>query len=55
MATWKKKTSDLEVTLYDVVHLSEALEYWKQKEDLPEESFGNIKWDSIEVAMKEAK
>lgn len=33
----RKLVADLAETIYDVVHSPEALEYWKQKDDLPDE------------------
>jgi hypothetical protein len=51
----KKLIASLDETIYNVVHSPKALEYWQGKDDLPQEVIAKVDWDSIGVAMKEAK
>jgi hypothetical protein len=51
----KKITSDLPITIYDLVHASSAKEYWRQKDNLTSEAIESVNWESIDKAMKETK
>ncbi len=51
----KKIMSDLETTLYDIVHAKEAKAYWMKKDQLPLMTIEQINWEVIDVAMKETK
>ena len=47
--------SDLETTLYDIVHAKEAKEYWMRKDQLPMRTIEQVDWEVIGTAMKETK
>ncbi len=51
----KKITSDLPITIYDLVHASSAKEYWRQKDNLTSEAIESVNWESIDKAMTETK
>lgn len=47
-----KLTSNLDSTLYDIVHTPLARKYWQTKQDLPDAIFEDIHWSALHEARK---
>jgi hypothetical protein len=51
----KKIVSNWTNTLYDLVHSTEAKEYWCKKDVLPMDTIDTVHWEAIHLAMTESK
>jgi Reverse transcriptase (RNA-dependent DNA polymerase) len=48
----KKIVKDIKETIYEIVHSSEARDYWSQKEKVMPPLLDSIQWDAVNQAMK---
>jgi hypothetical protein len=50
----KKISKDLSSTIYDIVHATEAKDYWLSKDRVPHDTYDSNNWDALHKAMEES-